>query len=109
MPFLRIAEDIVSTHHEKWDGSGYPKGLAGQEIPLCGRIMALADVYDALISRRVYKAPFTHSKAMDIIVGGAGTHFDPELVAIFAEFATGLRLVALFNAESEEQREALSR
>ena len=109
MPFLRIAEDIVYTHHEKWDGSGYPRGLKGQEIPVCGRIMALADVYDALISRRVYKTPYTHSKALDIILDGAGTHFDPNMVAIFAEFAAGFRQVALFNAESDEQREALSR
>ena len=108
MPFLRIAEDIVYTHHEKWDGSGYPRGLKGQEIPVCGRIMALADVYDALISRRVYKTPYTHSKALDIILDGAGTHFDPNMVAIFAEFAAGFRQVALFNAESDEQREALS-
>lgn len=108
MPFLRIAEDIVYTHHEKWDGSGYPRGLKGQEIPVCGRIMALADVYDALISRRVYKTPYTHSKALDIILDGAGSHFDPNMVAIFAEFAAGFRQVALFNAESDEQREALS-
>jgi len=107
MPFLRIAEDIIFTHHEKWDGSGYPRGLSGTDIPLCGRIMALADVYDALISRRVYKAPFTHSRAMEIILDGAGTHFDPELVTVFAEFASGFRQVALFNAESEEQRQAL--
>jgi putative two-component system response regulator len=109
MPFLRIAEDIVFTHHEKWDGSGYPKGLKGADIPLCGRIMALADVYDALISRRVYKAPFPHSKAMEIIIEGAGTHFDPDLVTIFADFAPGFRQVALFNAESDEQREALEK
>lgn len=109
MPFLRIAEDIVYCHHEKWDGSGYPSGLKGQDIPLGGRIMALADVYDALISRRVYKAPFTHSKAMEIIIEGAGTHFDPDLVAIFADFAPGFRQVALFNAESDEQREALGK
>ncbi len=109
MPFLRVAEDIVYSHHEKWDGSGYPRGLAGLDIPLSGRIMALADVYDALISRRVYKAPFTHSKAMEIIVDGAGTHFDPDLVAVFAEFASGFRQVALFNSESDEQREALLR
>ncbi|SFJ59315.1 putative two-component system response regulator [Desulfomicrobium apsheronum] len=107
MPFLKIAEDIVYTHHEKWDGTGYPRGLAGTDIPLSGRIMALADVYDALISRRVYKAPFTHTRAMEIIIDGAGTHFDPDLVSVFGEFAPGFRQVALFNSESDEQRDAL--
>lgn len=109
MPFLHMAEDIVFTHHEKWDGSGYPRGLAGDGIPLCGRIMALADVYDALISRRVYKPPFTHSAAVDIILKGAQTHFDPDIVDVFAEFSQAFRQIALFNSESEEQREALSR
>ncbi|HCU68271.1 MAG TPA: two-component system response regulator [Desulfomicrobium sp.] len=108
MPFLRMAEDIVFTHHEKWDGSGYPQGLAGEGIPLCGRIMALADVYDALISRRVYKPPFTHTKAEEIILQGAGTHFDPDIVDAFAGFSQAFRQVALFNSESDEQREALS-
>ena len=108
MPFLRMAEDIIYTHHEKWDGSGYPHGLAGEDIPLCGRIMALADVYDALISRRVYKPPFTHSWAAEIILQGAGTHFDPDIVDVFAEFSQAFRQVALFNSESDEQREALS-
>ena len=108
MPFLCMAENIVFTHHEKWDGSGYPQRLAGEDIPLCGRIMALADVYDALISRRVYKPPFTHSKAVGIIVEGAGTHFDPDIVDVFAEFSQAFRQIALFNCESDEQREALS-
>ncbi|WP_028576168.1 HD-GYP domain-containing protein [Desulfomicrobium escambiense] len=109
MPFLRMAEDIIFTHHEKWDGSGYPQGLAGGDIPLCGRIMALADVYDALISRRVYKPPFTHTKAAEIILQGAGTHFDPDIVEVFAEFSQAFRQVALFNSESDEQRENLAR
>ncbi len=109
MPFLRMAEDIIYTHHEKWDGSGYPRGLAGEDIPLCGRIMALADVYDALISRRVYKPPFTHSRATEIILEGAGSHFDPDIADVFGEFSQAFRQVALFFSESDEQREALSR
>jgi len=73
----------VSTHHEKWDGSGYPHGLKGREIPLQGRMMAIADVYDALISSRPYKEAFTHEEAVRIITEGKGTQFDPALVEIF--------------------------
>lgn len=81
--FLRVAKEISLTHHEKWDGSGYPKGLAKDDIPLSGRLMALADVYDALISKRVYKPAFSHDKAKAIIVEGRGQHFDPEVVDAF--------------------------
>ena len=82
--FLNIARDIAFCHHEKWDGSGYPSGLKGTEIPLSGRLMALADVYDALTSRRVYKPAFSHEKAVKIILAGEGTHFDPVIVTAFA-------------------------
>jgi putative two-component system response regulator len=81
--FLRMARDIAATHHERWDGTGYPRGLAGEEIPLCGRIVALADVYDALTSRRVYKDSFSHDVARSMIIGGSGTHFEPDMVAAF--------------------------
>ena len=81
--FLRHALYIVGTHHEKWDGTGYPIGLKGLDIPLEGRLMALADVYDALISERPYKKPMPHAEAAKIIVDGAGTHFDPVLVDVF--------------------------
>lgn len=81
--FLRFAREIAQTHQEKWDGSGYPRGLKGDEIPVSGRLMAIADVYDALISRRVYKEPLSHAAAVARIQAGAGTHFDPELVAGF--------------------------
>ena len=81
--FLEQARVLVATHHEKWDGSGYPRGLKGEEIPLQGRLMAIVDVYDALISGRPYKEAYTHKKAVDIIVEGSGTHFDPTLVDIF--------------------------
>lgn len=81
--FLRFAKEIAGSHHEKWDGSGYPEGLAGEDIPLSARLMALADVYDALISKRVYKEAFTHEMARDIIVRGRGTHFDPAVTDAF--------------------------
>jgi len=81
--FLRYAREIALTHHEKWDGSGYPNKLIGDEIPLSGRLMALADVYDALLSKRVYKPAFTHDKAKEIILKGDGSHFDPRVVAAF--------------------------
>jgi len=82
-PFLELAQEIVYTHHEKWDGTGYPQGLKGEEIPISGRIMALADVYDALISKRVYKKAFTHEKAKEIIISERGKHFDPDIVDAF--------------------------
>lgn len=108
MPFLQVAEDIAYTHHERWDGAGYPRGLHGENIPLSGRIMALADVYDALISRRVYKPPFAHSEAVRIIQEGRGTHFDPQLTDIFLEHIEDIRAIALAYAESDEQITALS-
>ncbi len=81
--FLCIAREIAYTHHEKWDGSGYPRGLRGEEIPLSGQLMAVADVYDALISRRIYKPAFSHEKSFDIITQGAGVHFNPDAVQAF--------------------------
>lgn len=77
---VNIAADIAHSHHEKWDGSGYPLGLRGNEIPFCGRLMAVADVYDALVSERVYKRGMSHEAAMEIIRAGKGTHFDPDTV-----------------------------
>jgi HD-GYP domain-containing protein (c-di-GMP phosphodiesterase class II) len=81
--FLKFAEEIAFTHHEKWDGSGYPRSLKGAEIPVSGRLMAVADVYDALISKRVYKDAFSHEKAKAIILESSGTHFDPKVVDAF--------------------------
>jgi len=81
--FLQIAKEISLTHHEKWNGSGYPNQLSGEDIPLSGRLMALADVYDALISKRVYKPAFTHVEAKNIILEGDGTHFDPDVIQAF--------------------------
>jgi putative two-component system response regulator len=81
--FLKYAKIFAATHHEKWDGTGYPEGLKEHGIPLLGRIMAIADVYDALVSIRPYKKAFTHEEAVDIIVKGKGTQFDPVLVDVF--------------------------
>jgi putative two-component system response regulator len=90
--FLRMARDIAGSHHEKFDGSGYPLGRKGDDIPLCGRIVALADVYDALTTKRVYKPAFSHDKARNIIIAASGTQFDPAIVDAFLanedEFST---------------------
>jgi putative two-component system response regulator len=83
LAFLHVAMDIAYSHHEKWDGSGYPDGLQGDAIPLPARLMAVADVFDALISRRVYKPPMPFEKAAEIIRNGRGAHFDPDIVDVF--------------------------
>jgi putative two-component system response regulator len=83
--FLNMGIAIARSHHERWDGTGYPDGLAGEDIPLAGRIMALADVYDALRSKRPYKPAFSHEKSRDIILGEAGKQFDPFLVEMFKD------------------------
>jgi putative two-component system response regulator len=81
--YLKMSADIALSHHEKFDGTGYPDGLEGQEIPLAARIVALADVYDALVSKRVYKEGYLHDMARAIIVQGKGTHFDPMVIDAF--------------------------
>jgi putative two-component system response regulator len=81
--FLQYAKTFAAFHHEKWDGSGYPKGLAGEAIPLLGRSMAIADVYDALTADRPYKVGFSHEKSFGIIMDGCGSHFDPALIKLF--------------------------
>jgi len=102
--FLRLAKEIAYTHHEKWDGSGYPRGLKGEDIPISGRIMAVADVYDALISKRVYKPPFTHEKAKTILIDGKGNHFDPGIIDAFLELEEEFRQIAIKYADFEEER-----
>jgi putative two-component system response regulator len=92
--FLQFAREIAYTHHEKYDGTGHPRGLAGNDIPISGRLMALADVYDALISRRVYKDAFSHEQAVAIIKEGAGTHFDGQVVEAFLQVAEQFREIA---------------
>lgn len=81
--FLTLAKEIAYTHHEKWDGSGYPLSLTGEAIPISGRLMALVDVYDALVSSRPYKKPYSHEIARSIIIQGSGNHFDPKIVQAF--------------------------
>ncbi|MDY0162340.1 two-component system response regulator [Desulfobotulus sp.] len=97
--FLSVAAEIAYTHHERWDGSGYPRGLKGDEIPVSGRLMAIADVYDALISRRSYKEAFSHEKAVNIIISGDNrtlpAHFDPDVLLAFSREAETFRNIAL--------------
>ena len=105
--FLRHARIIAESHHEKWDGTGYPHGQRGDAIPVQGRLMAIADVYDALISKRVYKPPFPHTKAVTIITQGKGSHFDPDMVDAFLALEEVFRNVALEFADFEEERQTL--
>ncbi len=105
--FLRFARKIAYSHHEKWNGSGYPEGLKGDDIPISGRLMAIADVYDALISKRVYKPPFPHKKAVQIIFEDRGEHFDPDIVDVFMEIKDEFRKTALKFADYDEEREML--
>jgi putative two-component system response regulator len=100
--FLMFAREIAHSHQEKWDGTGYPESLSGEEIPLSARLMAVADVYDALISRRVYKPPFTHAQSLEIMGQGRGTHFDPDVLdAFFALEAEFARIAQEFADEDE--------
>ena len=101
--FLIIAGEIASTHHEKWDGTGYPIGLAGQNIPLSGRIMAVADVYDALISRRCYKPPFPHAEAVRIMREARGKIFDPVVLDAFFSIEEKIREIASRYQDEGEQ------
>ncbi|MDY0107526.1 MAG: two-component system response regulator [Giesbergeria sp.] len=93
--FLNVAKDMACSHHERWDGAGYPLGLAGDAIPVPGRLMAVADVYDAVISDRVYKSASTHEQACNAIVKGRGTQFDPDVVDAFIDIADDFRAIAL--------------
>jgi len=99
--FLRFAREITYSHQEKWDGSGYPENLAGDAIPLSARLMAVADVYDALISRRVYKPAFSHEEAIGIMRKGHGTHFDPDILDAFLEITEEFRQIANQFKESD--------
>ena len=92
--FLSLAREICAYHHEKWDGSGYPYGLAGSQIPIAARIVAVADVYDALRSRRPYKEPMSHDAACEIIREGSGKHFDPDVVDAFFQCHTAFEKIS---------------
>ncbi len=105
--FLHHAQVIAGSHHEKWDGSGYPEGLIGEDIPIQGRIMAIADVYDALISKRFYKESLRHQDAVAVIAEGRAKHFDPDMVDVFLEHEDEFREIALTYADFDEERKNL--
>jgi putative two-component system response regulator len=111
-PLLTIAKEITLSHQEKWDGSGYPKGLWGAQIPLSARIVALADVYDALISNKVYKDGVSHERAVEIITEGRATHFDPDVVDVFlkvqAEFVAIAQRFADTDADMQQKIEYMA-
>jgi putative two-component system response regulator len=100
--FLGMAKEIALSHQEKWDGSGYPEGLAGDAIPISARLMALADVYDAIISRRVYKAAMPHEQAVEIIAAGRGSHFDPDVADAFLAIEDEFRAIARRFSDSDQ-------
>ena len=104
--FLRVAKEIAYGHHQKWDGSGYPQGLVGEAIPLSARLMALADVYDALISRRVYKEGMPHQQAAGIIGQGRGSHFDPDVVDAFFQIEQTFVAIAQRYLDSDQDLKA---
>lgn len=99
--FLRFAKEMASAHHERWDGTGYPLGLAGNSIPVSARLMALADVYDALVSRRIYKEPIPHEQARQMIIAETGKQFDPVVVDAFGEVADRFKAIALSYQDTE--------
>jgi putative two-component system response regulator len=99
--FLSVAKEIAYGHQEKWDGSGYPENVRGDDIPVSARIMAVADVYDALISRRVYKNSMSHEKAITIITEGRGSHFDPDIVDAFLSIQDEIQTIANRYADSD--------
>ena len=107
--FLTLAKEIAYYHQEKWDGSGYPTGISGDDIPISARLMAVADVYDALISRRVYKEGMPHAKAVEIIVEGKGLHFDPDVADAFVELQDEFRAIAARFADSDADMAAKAR
>jgi putative two-component system response regulator len=99
--FLSFAKSIALSHQEKWDGSGYPQGLAGDDIPIPARLMAVADVYDALISRRVYKDGFAHEKSVQIMIESRGTHFDADMIDAFVDIQEEFRAIAQRFADTD--------
>jgi len=105
--FIRLAEVIALTHHEKWDGSGYPRGLTGSQIPLAGRIVAIADVFDALTSARPYKEPFSVTASLDIVRKERGVHFDPDVIDAF--FAVQDEILAIRDEYRDEEESRLRR
>ena len=101
--FLTCAIEIAGAHHEKWDGGGYPNGLSGESIPLPARLMAVADVFDALTSRRVYKQEMPFEQAAAIIENGAGSHFDPAVVDAFKACLADFEAIAAAHADRDHR------
>lgn len=99
--FLALARDIAWSHHERWDGAGYPRGLSRDDIPIAGRLMAIPDVYDALISARVYKPPFSHQQALEAITKGIDSQFDPDVGQAFLRISDRFREIAEGNKDPE--------
>jgi len=106
--FLRFAKEIAYSHQEKWDGTGYPLGLSGERIPVAARLMAVADMYDSLITRRIYKTAHSHAQAIDILRAGRGTDFDPDIIDAFLALQDDFQAIAqrFAGAEIDEEREA---
>jgi putative two-component system response regulator len=102
--FIRRAEVIALTHHEKWDGSGYPRGLRGPEIPLAGRIVAIADVFDALTSKRPYKTPYSVDKSLNIIRESSGTHFDPDVADAFFAVKDKILMIRIKHKDEQDRK-----
>jgi len=107
--FLHLAREIAHYHQEKWDDSGHPQGLAGDAIPISARLMSVADVYDALISRRVYKPPLPHAQSVAIIREGRGRHFDPDMVDAFLDIQDEFYAIAERYKDGEEDVAAKAR
>lgn len=99
--FLGIAKEIAYSHQEKWNGTGYPEGIAGDAIPISARLMAIADVYDALISRRIYKEGMPHEQAVQVIAAEKGRHFDPDMVDAFIEIQDEFKTIAQRYADAD--------
>lgn len=107
LAFLHLAKEMAYTHHERWDGLGYPRGIKGNEIPLSGRIITVADVYDGLVSKRIYKPPYSHQVAVEMILNGKSMQFDPDVVDAFMVCLEEIRHIAIEQADSDDEREVL--
>ncbi len=102
IPFFKCVKEIIYSHHEKWDGSGYPEGLTGEDIPISARLMAIADVYDALVNYRPYKASMSHEEAVQIIYESKGGHFDPDMVDAFLDLQEDFKVIATNHVDTHQ-------
>jgi len=101
LDFFALAKEIAYSHHEKWNGSGYPQGLRGDAIPISARLMAVADMYDAIVSRRIYQLGISHTEAVEIVVEGSGSHFDPDVIDAFLKARDEFQAVAATYSDSD--------